>query len=193
MSLITSNLLFTILQLCPLSLPIYYLRHYYFVPYHFQFIFTLLPLYPLSLPIYYLRYYHSVPYHFNLFFTLLPLCPLSLPIYYLQIIWAKQSERFIHYNVKIQMPNTAMLQAFIAVTHTFKWPFFHPRRKGGWSVAQNHLSSLFQIICWLMYSWYEILRPKELGCSPNEYINIHPHEKKNWMKCVERRSKRGVG
>jgi hypothetical protein len=80
LSLITSNLLLTLLPLCTLSLQIYCLRYYHSVPYHFQFIiyaitslslitsnllFTLLPLCPLSLPIYYLRCYHSAPCHFQ--------------------------------------------------------------------------------------------------------------------------------
>jgi hypothetical protein len=78
LSLITSILLFTLLPLCHLSLPIYYLRYYHSVTYHVQFIiyaiitvttsnllFTLLSLCHLSRLIYYLLYYHSVTYHFQ--------------------------------------------------------------------------------------------------------------------------------
>ena len=96
----------------------------------------------LSLPVYYLRYYHSVFYHFqfilyaiitfNLFFTLLSLCPLSLLISFLQIIWAKKSERFTYYTAKIQKPKTVKLQAFIVVTLLLKWPFIVVTRLLKW-------------------------------------------------------------
>jgi hypothetical protein len=67
----------------------------------------------------------------NLLLTLLPHCTLSLPIYFLQIIWAKQSERFIYYIVKIQKPKTVKFQAFIDVTLLLKWLFILGVKLGG--------------------------------------------------------------